>query len=62
MEYNKQYIGIQLLMISIVVQCIDCDKYSCAIIWDCIMINLVMQYIGIHLHMINIVVQCNRIM
>ena len=36
MEYNKQYIGIQLLMISIVVQCIDYDKYSCAIIWDCI--------------------------
>ena len=44
-EYNKQYIGSQLHMISIVLQCIDYDK-------------LVLKCIGIALLMINIVVQC----
>ena len=40
MEYNKQYIGIQLhcktMLISIVVQCIDYDKHSFAMHWDSI--------------------------
>ena len=36
MECNKQYIEIQLLMISIVVQCIDYDKHSCAMHLFCI--------------------------
>ena len=35
MEYNKKCIGIQFLRISIVAQCIDYDKHSFAMHWDC---------------------------
>ena len=53
-------------MISIVVQCIDYDKHSCADHLDCIgikllMINIVTQCVGITFLMRRLVVQCNDI-
>ena len=68
-----QCIGIALLMISIVAQCYritfamhwDCiayDKHSCAMLWDCIKISIVVQCIRYRhwncMLMIRIVVQC----
>ena len=39
MNLVLQYIGITLLIISFVVQCIDYDKYSCAMHWDTMQSN-----------------------
>ena len=55
-----QFIGIKLLITSIVVLCIAYDKHSCAM-HKFFMISIILQCIGIKLLMISIVVQCNGI-